>query len=81
MAHRRLRAWRAVRCACGCAGDEVKPPPTPEEAIAIVMKQREKRRESGLKYSRKPESKAKQREYMRKLREGYELAKKAGLIE
>lgn len=38
-----------------------KPDPTPEEALAIVLKQREYMRE----YTRKPEAKAKHRDYMR----------------
>ena len=53
---------------------------TGEEALAILAKQREYRRE----YQRKPEVKAKRREhrreYNRKLAAGYAAAKKAGLI-
>ena len=53
-----------------------KPDPTPEEAVARILKQREKQRE----YKRKPEAREKQRKYQRKLAAGYAAAKKAGLI-
>jgi hypothetical protein len=53
---------------------------TREELLAIVEKQREYYRQ----YQRKPEAKAKGREYKRKryalMKAGYEAAKKAGLI-
>ena len=49
---------------------------TPEEALQLILKQREYQRE----YQASPEMKAKQREYRRKIRAGYEAAKKAGLI-
>ena len=53
---------------------------TGEEALAILERQREYRRE----YGQRPEVMAKQREYQReyrrKLAAGYAAAKKAGLI-
>ena len=49
---------------------------TPDEALALISKQREYQRE----YRRKPEVMAKQREYQRKMAAGYAVAKKAGLI-
>ena len=53
---------------------------TPEEALAMVLKRREKQRE----YQRKPEVREKQREYQReyqrKIYAGYRAAKKAGLV-
>ncbi len=67
----------------------MKPDPTPEEAIARVLKQREYRRKYNRKpeaiakrreYQRKPEVIARNREYQRKLVSGYAAAKKAGLV-
>ena len=57
---------------------------TPEEALAIVLKQRERSRKYQREYLKKPgvreKNRKKRREFYRKLVAGYAAAKKAGLI-
>ena len=58
--------------------------PTPEEALELIIKRRERQREYSRRYKSQPGALERQREhsrrYRKKMAEAYAAAKKAGLV-